>query len=153
MVHDWSTTSEEKGFSTIPTLGIPIFDRGWKWSQKNPEYVQLYSPPGVVSYAVRGSKGKYGLDLYLQVHQNPSLLQNFADYQTWLNEWHLVDNSNGFFSCTCYEGLKKYRCQHSVGLEILVQGLPVPAEVTSLPIGQRRTKGRPKKIGPALSKE
>lgn len=54
-------------------------------------------------------------------------------------------------TCTCPVFFKMYTCKHMIGMGLRMKHLDIPAAI-NLVGGRRRRKGRPLKIGPALSK-
>ena len=48
--------------------------------------------------------------------------------------------------------LKNYKCKHVEGIAIRLKMVDPPSEAKSVPLGEKRKRGRPKKVGVALSK-
>lgn len=65
----------------------------------------------------------------------------FLLYKVFLNQqnWKLS-------TCTCPYFLKNYLCKHIVGLAIKSNLVVAPMEACQIPIGQKRGRGRPKKV-------
>lgn len=57
---------------------------------------------------------------------------------------------NGFYECTCFEGVKHNVCKHAVALMCNDGLADYPAEVTELPLGQKRKRGRKRRATRAL---
>jgi hypothetical protein len=53
----------------------------------------------------------------------------------------------------CAKYLKMSSCEHARGFSVLKGYADLPAEVQTVPIGQKRKRGRPKKVGSALQLE
>lgn len=52
--------------------------------------------------------------------------------------------------CDCKEFFKQYICHHIIGISIRLKILTVPLEAKSIPIGEKRKRGRPAKSKSAL---
>ena len=50
-----------------------------------------------------------------------------------------------FFLCSCPSGSKKYFCKHSIGLAIKFKHLEIPDSAKSVPLNEKRSRGRPAK--------
>ena len=68
--------------------------------------------------------------------------------------WTLVNVTEGNgFTCNCPVFMKKNICKHSLGLEIHLKIADAPALAKTVPLGQRRKRGRPKQAKPALLRQ
>ena len=128
----------------------------------NREIVPIVHPfnPTVTAYMVRSSKNLFSVGNqdwanWLDVYHAPAthLRPQFAEYEQWLRDWHLVENSSGFFRCSCADGQKQYVCRHSIGVEYRFEGRSVLPKVSSLPLDTKRKPGRPKRVPPALMRD
>jgi uncharacterized Zn finger protein len=52
--------------------------------------------------------------------------------------------------CNCPAFLKNYTCKHVVGMAIRLKYCKPPSAVETMPIGEKRKRGRPAKAKPAL---
>ena len=64
---------------------------------------------------------------------------------------HLIEQSGENFYCDCKMGIKGHICKHSVALMYKCNILDIDSEVRSKPIGQKRKRGRPKKLPACLA--
>lgn len=55
-----------------------------------------------------------------------------------------------FGECDCADGFKLFLCHHLIGIALRLKITEAPAEAKSIPIGQKRKRGRPAKSKPAL---
>lgn len=82
------------------------------------------------------------------------LSESFENYKRCFHKWTvtIVKNQNVFYEskCNCPAFLKEYICKHVVGLAIRLKLVSVPPEAKTVPIGQKRKRGRPSKTKPAL---
>ncbi|KAK7096618.1 hypothetical protein V1264_005894 [Littorina saxatilis] len=67
--------------------------------------------------------------------------------------WKITIDENNQFFCNCPEFLKCYVCHHSMGMEIRLEVTNPPAQAKTIPIGQKRKRGRPKLSRPALIRQ
>ena len=50
-----------------------------------------------------------------------------------------------FFKCSCPYGMKKYFCKHAIGLSIKLKNFQIPDNAKSVPLAEKRKRGRPVK--------
>lgn len=55
--------------------------------------------------------------------------------------------------CDCSDGFKKYLCEHMVGIALRLKVISAPAEAKTIPLGQKRKRGRPAKAKQALERQ
>lgn len=55
-----------------------------------------------------------------------------------------------FGNCDCCNGFKLFVCEHMIGIALRLKVASAPPEAKTIPIGQKRKPGRPKKSKPAL---
>ena len=65
---------------------------------------------------------------------------------------HLIEQVNDEFYCDCAVGSKARQCKHSVGLMFKTEILQIDSDVRSKPLGQKRKRGRPKKLPVCLAR-
>ena len=60
----------------------------------------------------------------------------------------LIEERDGDFWCDCYEGIRGRMCEHTPGMHFRQNTgrIPVTEDVRSLPISQKRPRGRPKQL-------
>lgn len=79
---------------------------------------------------------------------------DFEEYATCRRSvWKITIDENNQFFCNCPEFLKCYVCHHSMGMEIRLEVTNPPAQAKTIPIGQKRKRGRPKLSRPALIRQ
>lgn len=54
------------------------------------------------------------------------------------------------FQCSCYQAMKKSVCKHAIFTMVQTKDLPLPPDFYPATIEQRRKRGRPRKVPPAL---
>ena len=63
-----------------------------------------------------------------------------------------VNFSTKRFFCDCHEGMKECVCKHAIGLMFKTGVLEISSDVRSKPLGQKRKRGRPKKLPACLTR-
>ena len=66
--------------------------------------------------------------------------------------FHIVEEINGDFFCDCYYGIKGHLCRHTMALTFDRTNFAVDPRLNAVKF-TRRKKGRPKKLGLALTRE
>ena len=105
----------------------------------------------------------------IRQRKDPSF-ESFKDYQKVRSSCWILEERDGDFYCDCPVGMKGNRrmtilfnisivthfagklCKHTVGLYYLQGKLEVTSEVRSVPLGQKRKRGRPKKFPNCLTR-
>ena len=65
-----------------------------------------------------------------------------------------IDTLNWMRSvCTCPQFFKRGVCKHIIGISIRLGLTQAPLEAKSVPLGQKRKRGRPSKAKPALVRQ
>ena len=86
----------------------------------------------------------------------------FEEISTWEQYAHRIESfyvitdidSNGEnLMCSCPVGLKNYSCKHTVGIAIRFFRKEIPLAAKTIPLGRKRSAGRPKKVGTAYQRE
>ena len=80
------------------------------------------------------------------------MLTNFDDCIQQRNSCHLIEQVGEDFYCDCHQGIKAKLCKHTVGMMFKCGILEVDSAVRSKPIGEKRKRGRPKKLPAALTR-
>ena len=80
-----------------------------------------------------------------------SRYSSFDEVMKVRHSCHLIEHSGENFYCDCKMGIKGHLCKHSVALMYKCDILEVDSEVRSKPIGQKRKRGRPKKLPACLA--
>lgn len=81
-------------------------------------------------------------------------IDEFEKYKQTFLQWTVSvskkPNSINDGRCNCPAFLKEYMCKHVLGISIRMKYVFAPAEAKTVPIGQKRKRGRPSKTKPAL---
>ena len=85
--------------------------------------------------------------------QNRSLpaSSSFDEYMSIRTSCWILEERNGDFFCDCPVGMKGKLCKHTVGMLYKEGHLEPTSDVRAVPLGQKRRKGRPKKLPHCLA--
>ena len=83
---------------------------------------------------------------------NSNSLTSFDEYVQIRSSCYLVEQVGKEFYCDCFEGMKARVCKHAVGLMFKTGVLEISSDVRSKPLGQKRRRGRPKKLPACLTR-
>ena len=90
----------------------------------------------------------------LMVRDDPSKITSLASYMKLRKSiWLVEETEDGQFRCNCPLGIKGKVCKHELGLNYKFERIEVLPHAAALPLGNRRTKGRPKKVTMEKPKE
>lgn len=150
MVRHSSWRSEELGFADIPEISKPLWKLANELGQSGAyTMVPLPVAEGQLRRFVVSRRHEHVLSPqeFVQLMDNPELT-NWPDFtQVLRRDWHVVTMLEAdWATCSCGDGLKEYRCRHSVAVEIAIGKVEVPENVLALPGGVPRKRGRPKKV-------
>lgn len=175
MCQEWSLSdsslleaNREKHLFTQPH-GLRLRTNGYEWLQNNKENssivklsaknVQKTLHENVSTiFAVQSSKtSSSGIPLKdcakerLKSRFDVSRHSNFEDAMKIRQSCHIVEQVGSDYFCDCHEGIKGRICKHSVALMYKCGPLEVTSDVRSKPLGQKRQRGRPKKMPHCLT--
>ena len=75
----------------------------------------------------------------------------FDDWSKIKEEVFELEKKSEIVTCTCPLSMQHRFCKHKVGLMIKHIIISIPESLMALPIGAKNKRGRPRKIGGALS--
>ena len=177
MVHEWSLEdnsllgAERKNILFSKPDGLKMRSNGYQWyndHKSNNNYAEIKLQGRNVQtlmknvssiWAIPSSQTKQSelalKDIAKQrlSHRfNSSLLTSFDEYLKIRSSCYLVEQIGSEFFCDCYEGMKARVCKHAVGLMYKTGVLEISSDVRSKPLGQKRKRGRPKKLPACLTR-
>lgn len=88
----------------------------------------------------------------LKTRFNLTDISSFDECMRIRKSCYLVEQVNNDFYCDCAMGSKARQCKHSVGLMFKTEILEIDSDVRSKPLGQKRKRGRPKKLPSCLTR-
>lgn len=150
MMEYWSKRISELGFADVPAISTAL----WKEAHALLQCDDLVIVPlpirqGLPERFVVSSKKEHILlpEEYASLIEHPRIY-SWGDYHQVLRwDWRVVTLlPEGWATCTCTDGLKQYRCRHSIAVEVRINRLAIPDDVKELPGGVKRRRGRPAKM-------
>lgn len=151
MITQWSREYVEK--LNMVNFGYPDIDLKW-WTAG----YQFARSNVTIITAKRGYHTTYKIHLADddECIENHNDWSTFRDYKSSLGIVSVVFKNSVTTenwqsgTCNCENFLKKYICEHLIGVALRLKCATAPIEAKSIPIGQKRKRGRPAKSKPAL---
>ena len=156
-----------------PKIGLKLRTTGYQWAKANMtgcEKVLCINPSNKYTISEAFELGKVEkiwavnsnsnqIDKTLKERAKERLRQrqnphhgSFKEYMDTRTSCWILEEMNGEFYCDCPISMKGKLCQHSNGMLYIQGNLEVTSEVRSVPLGQKRKRGRPKKLPSCLTK-
>ena len=159
IVENWSADLAVEMFQTSPRLGTKEWTMAWQWAQE-PTILHLTHDSGVQQYFIKPANSKAtaeefedAVDAYKIAKTAPGGYGSWDNYAKLRESVWILTTDGTTEVCTCPMFLKKGACKHSLGVKIILGQVEVPPHATSVPLGQKRKRGRPKKAGAALMRD
>ena len=110
-------------------------------------------------YYILGEKAALNEDLKIVMKKYIQLKESFA-YDDGFDDWkemketiYELKEDGDFFKCSCPYGQKHYFCKHNIALSIKLKKYAIPDTAISVPLQEKRKRGRPVKNKGWWSKE
>lgn len=153
MIQQWST-EYSSGLNSVnfgaPKIELTEWTNGYNFARSNVKVTSKRSGHQIVyTIPVGSSTNDDSSDM--------SLWKKFDDYRT--KAFSFVHVSFGypitaenflFGECDCANGFKLFICEHIIGIALRLKIAEAPTAAKTIPIGQKRKRGRPAKAKPAL---
>ena len=158
--------AERKDILFETTDGLKIRSAGYDWLQSHQSKNNFMKVPGSsvktflqdvsTVYAVPSSYPselslKELAKLRIKTRFDVSKFKTFDECMKTRLACHLVEQKGSEFYCDCHEGIKSRLCKHSVAMMYKMGVIEIDDHVRSKPIGQKRRRGRPKRLPACLS--
>ncbi|CAF1366121.1 unnamed protein product [Rotaria sordida] len=155
IIYNWSTERDPlsvnaKLFAIEPTISLELWTSSYQWAQSRKEVICLshgslkkyYIPARDIQSITKNDINKYN-------KQWTTFNQFRKSYDIWCME---IENDAHWKTskCNCPYFLKNYICKHVVGMAIRLKRCKPPPAAKTVPIGQKRKRGRPAKAKAAL---
>ena len=134
--------------SKVDLLSLKLQTDGFQWLMKNQTSTSILEFCG--RYYILAAHAKH-LDIKDEVKKFVKNKDNL-EYDDGFDEWkqtrtsvYELSEDGDFFKCSCPAGSKKYFCKHNIGLAIKFKNLQIPDSAKSVPLNEKRTRGRPAK--------
>ncbi|KAB0790703.1 hypothetical protein PPYR_14849, partial [Photinus pyralis] len=140
-------------FSTIK-LTTKLWTDAYQWVKLKPKMFEEKSNEKTIYYTKSTNATEVLNQEEMQTWKNTYLkwecFDDFRKSQTVLKLACYSENEELVSQCTCSRFLKEYICEHSLGLLVILGKAKVPIEAKSVPLGQKRKRGRPTTAKKAL---
>ncbi|KAG4068613.1 hypothetical protein HA402_004954 [Bradysia odoriphaga] len=147
MVNDWSCEYiQDKVFMAEQTVDLPVWTKTYQWVKSAKRVLTIRNDNlYVFKVPATGFDSVVEFDLGQCTSLDDFKKLAFAYYTVEMpgNNW-----KKG--TCTCPAFCKKFICKHLVGMAVRYKLVEVPLSAKSVPIGQKRKRGRPRKAKHAL---
>ena len=156
MVKNWSQRRNPQSvncvfFNESRTVSLKLWTEAFQWAaQKTPVLERHHQ--NCVQYFAASSKLQTPITEKLQkeYERQQGKWKTFDSYSTWRTKIWKIEVFPDHVTCTCPFFTKKNQCKHSVGMRIRRKEVDVPQEAKTVPLGQKRKRGRPSKAKKAL---
>ena len=83
----------------------------------------------------------------MEERKNPSS-KPWDEKKKILTSCYLIEERENDFYCNCYKGIQGRMCENTIGMYFRPKSgkIPLTEDVRSIPISQKRTRGRPKQL-------
>lgn len=148
MIRQWSI-EYTSNLNTInngpPTMNLDLWTSGYNFAKSNVKTAQRRTANHII-YSLNGDSIYNDFQKWTEFDhfkRSLSVIHTKFEYPVTPENWaHAI--------CVCPNGFKKYLCEHIVGIALRLNVVAAPAEAKSIPLGQKRKRGRPAKAKKAL---
>jgi hypothetical protein len=162
MIKKWSVERDPASpncltFARVPELTTKDYTEAYMWARSNVKLVErraqgtryliFFSRASGLSINVRSAAK------LLKLHLRQEEFASFDDVKQYLLEGRILEDRGDYYSCSCASYKKNYKCAHSLGALVREKRVRVPSVAKTVPIGQRRKRGRPSRARPALQRQ
>ncbi|CAF2516970.1 unnamed protein product [Rotaria sp. Silwood2] len=138
-------------YTPKPTISLKLWTSSYQWAKLIKDIVCI---PNVSSkkYYIPARDLQSITQATLDKYENKKWT-TFNQFKKSFDIW-CMEMENGsdwkISKCNCPDFLKNYICKHAVGMAIRLKYCKPPAAAKTVPIGEKRKRGRPAKAKPAL---
>ena len=156
MVEKWSRRRNPSSTNCLPVAENPstslkAWTDAYQWAARNVPVLQRDEGTITWYYVTSSRMGEpITARLLKKFQRREDRWANFDDFKSWRTEVWTIVVSSASVTCTCPFFIKKRQCKHALGIKIRRKEVAVPPEAKSVPLGQRRKRGRPSKAKQAL---
>ncbi|CAF2081129.1 unnamed protein product [Rotaria magnacalcarata] len=155
IVNNWSNERDIKSinakiFATEPTISLELWTLSYQWAKSTKDIICIsndssktcYIPARDIQSITQANLNKYKNKKW----------STFNQFQKSFDIWCMEMNDSTWkkSKCNCPIFFKNYICKHVVGMAIRLKYCKPPPAAKTVPIGEKRKRGRPAKATPAL---
>lgn len=156
IIQNWSidrdtSLTNAKHFATEPTISLVLWTSSYQWAKVNKDVICINGESCKTYYIPARD-----LDSIPQIDLNRYKKEKFTTFHQFKKSfdiWRLeMENDLSWrkSKCNCPAFLKNYICKHVVGMAIRLKRCKPPPAAKTVPIGEKRKRGRPAKAKAAL---
>lgn len=156
MVNDWSCDYiQDKVFITQPSIDLPLWTKSYQWVKLakrvivGQHSIDLDDNENEKVYTFKIPSASFDTVVEFDLDHCKSL-DEFKKYAFAFYSLEMPSNNWRKGTCTCPSFYKKFICKHLVGMAMRYKLVEPPLAAKSVPLGQKRKRGRPKKAKHAL---
>lgn len=142
-------------FAERPTASLKEWTSAYQWASMNKRVLKQSAEDSKILFFTTSSNTTESitqeiLTTFKAVDCTWDTFDNFK--QSHFSIWTITINEKDIsdFHCTCPYYLKKSICKHTLGMQIRLKLVSAPPEAKTIPLGQKRKRGRPAKAKQAL---
>ncbi|CAF1126862.1 unnamed protein product [Adineta steineri] len=146
-----TSLTNAKHFATEPTISLALWTSSYHWAKSDKNVICLNNESSKVYYIPTRD-----LDSIPQKDLNRYKTQKFTTFNQLKKSFDIwcleVENDSNWrkSKCNCPAFLKNFICKHVVGMGIRLKHCKPPAAAKTVPIGEKRKRGRPSRAKTAL---
>ncbi|CAF0837540.1 unnamed protein product [Adineta steineri] len=139
-----TSLTNAKHFATEPTISLALWTSSYHWAKSDKNVICLNNESSKVYYIPTRD-----LDSIPQKDLNRYKTQKFTTFNQLKKSFDIwcleVENDSNWrkSKCNCPAFLKNFICKHVVGMGIRLKHCKPPAAAKTVPIGEKRKRGRP----------
>lgn len=152
LVEKWSyernpQNPNTKPFATTIKLTTKIWTEAYQWVKLKPKLFEEKEDKTTFFYTKSRNATEVltqeDVQIWKDTHLKWECFDTFRKSQEIVKITLYSENDKMTSRCTCSSFLKQYVCKHSLGLLVIMKHAKVPIEAKSVPLGQKRKRGRP----------
>ncbi|CAF1234572.1 unnamed protein product [Didymodactylos carnosus] len=155
-MNNWSVERDPssinaKVFATEPTISLSLWTSSYQWAKLSKDVICVSNDFSKTYYIpARDLQSITKADLDKYKNKKWTTFNQFKkSFDIWCME---LENDSDWkkSKCNCPAFFKNYICKHVVGMAIRLKYCKPPPAAKTVPIGEKRKRGRPAKAKPAL---
>ncbi|CAF1497238.1 unnamed protein product [Rotaria sp. Silwood1] len=156
IINNWSierdpSSTNAKIFATEPPISLELWTSSYQWAKSTKDIICISNNSSKIYYIpARDLQSNKEADLTKYENKKWTTLNQFRkSFDIWRME---MENNEAWkkSKCNCPAVFKHYICKHIVGMAIRLKYCKPPSAAKTVPIGEKRKRGRPTKAKAAL---